>query len=47
MRQLDHENLNKFYGLSFDGPDLFSIWNYCERGPLNVCIILYVNNYLV
>ncbi|CAD5230734.1 unnamed protein product [Bursaphelenchus xylophilus] len=34
MRQLDHENLNKFLGLSIDGPDYLSIWKYCGRGSI-------------
>lgn len=37
MRQLDHVNLNKFFGISLDAPNaLFSIWRYCERGTLAV-----------
>ncbi|KAI1700201.1 adenylate and guanylate cyclase catalytic domain-containing protein [Ditylenchus destructor] len=35
MRQLDHVNLNKFFGISLDAPDaIFSIWRYCERSTL-------------
>ncbi|CAI4221389.1 unnamed protein product [Auanema sp. JU1783] len=34
MRQLDHDNLCPFLGLSLDGPQLLSIWKYCSRGSL-------------
>ncbi|CAB3397276.1 unnamed protein product [Caenorhabditis bovis] len=32
--QVDHANLNKFIGLSLDGPQLLSVWRYCSRGSL-------------
>jgi hypothetical protein len=34
MKKVDHENLNKFYGLCYDGPVFMSIWRYCSRGSL-------------
>ncbi len=34
MRQFDHDNVNKFIGLSIDGPLYLSIWKYCSRGSL-------------
>jgi hypothetical protein len=34
MRQIDHENVNKFLGLSIDGPDFLSVWRFCSRGSL-------------
>lgn len=34
MRLLDHDNLNRFVGLSVDGPETLSIWRYCSRGSL-------------
>uniref|UniRef100_A0A914E1K6 Guanylate cyclase n=1 Tax=Acrobeloides nanus TaxID=290746 RepID=A0A914E1K6_9BILA len=34
MRQVDHENLNKFLGLSYDGPMFLSVWKFCSRGSL-------------
>ncbi|KAF7634237.1 Guanylate cyclase [Meloidogyne graminicola] len=34
IRQLDHDNLNKFCGLCIDAPILYSIWKHCQRGSL-------------
>uniref|UniRef100_A0A915EFH3 Guanylate cyclase n=1 Tax=Ditylenchus dipsaci TaxID=166011 RepID=A0A915EFH3_9BILA len=34
MRQLDHENLNRFYGISMDGPEMLSMWKFCSRGSI-------------
>jgi hypothetical protein len=34
MRDMSHENLNKFIGLSIDGPRYLTIWKYCPRGSL-------------
>ncbi|KAK0407625.1 hypothetical protein QR680_003498 [Steinernema hermaphroditum] len=34
MRMLNYDQLNKFIGLSVDGPEVLSIWRYCSRGSL-------------
>ncbi|CAK5081086.1 unnamed protein product [Meloidogyne enterolobii] len=34
LRQLDHDNLNKFCGLCTDAPILYGIWKHCQRGSL-------------
>uniref|UniRef100_A0A1I8B584 Guanylate cyclase n=1 Tax=Meloidogyne hapla TaxID=6305 RepID=A0A1I8B584_MELHA len=34
LRQLDHDNLNKFCGLCTDAPILYAIWKHCQRGSL-------------
>uniref|UniRef100_A0A914DPC0 Serine-threonine/tyrosine-protein kinase catalytic domain-containing protein n=1 Tax=Acrobeloides nanus TaxID=290746 RepID=A0A914DPC0_9BILA len=34
IKALEHDNLNKFMGLSFDGPMFLSCWRYCSRGSL-------------
>ena len=34
MRTLDHENLNRFIGLSIDGPETISIRKFCSRGSI-------------
>ncbi|KAI6230201.1 Guanylate cyclase [Aphelenchoides fujianensis] len=41
MRQMDHENVLKFIGLSIDGPEFMSIWRFCgrrdrTRGNMNI-----------
>ncbi|EYC08305.1 hypothetical protein Y032_0066g3689 [Ancylostoma ceylanicum] len=34
LRKLDHDNVNKFLGLSFDGMDYVVVWRLCSRGSL-------------
>ncbi|VDL79241.1 unnamed protein product [Nippostrongylus brasiliensis] len=34
MRQLEHDNLNRFFGISSDGGTTYSLWRYCSRGTL-------------
>ncbi|EGT33836.1 CBN-GCY-3 protein [Caenorhabditis brenneri] len=34
LRKLDHDNLNKFIGLSIDGPMFVAVWKMCSRGSL-------------
>ncbi|GMS93596.1 hypothetical protein PENTCL1PPCAC_15771, partial [Pristionchus entomophagus] len=34
LRLIEHDNLNRFIGLSMDGPQLMSIWKYCSKGSL-------------
>ncbi|CAK5081435.1 unnamed protein product [Meloidogyne enterolobii] len=34
IRQIDHDNLNKFCGLCVDAPILYAIWKHCQRGSL-------------
>ncbi|KAK6048769.1 hypothetical protein COOONC_13725, partial [Cooperia oncophora] len=34
MRKLDHENVNKFLGFSYDGIDYIVVWKICGRGSL-------------
>ncbi|KAF8370361.1 hypothetical protein PRIPAC_76790 [Pristionchus pacificus] len=34
LRLIEHDNLNRFIGLSTDGPQMMSIWKYCSRGSL-------------
>ncbi|CAK5081410.1 unnamed protein product [Meloidogyne enterolobii] len=34
IKQLDHDNLNKFCGVCTDAPILYGIWKYCQRGSL-------------
>ncbi|KAL3071733.1 hypothetical protein niasHT_035634 [Heterodera trifolii] len=38
LRQFDHDNLNKFYGVCTDGPLLYGIWKHCQRGTLKELI---------
>lgn len=39
MRLLDNDNVNRFLGLSIDGPQILSIWRYCSRGALAEVIL--------
>ncbi|GMR46017.1 hypothetical protein PMAYCL1PPCAC_16212, partial [Pristionchus mayeri] len=34
LRLIEHDNLNRFIGLSTDGAQMMSIWKYCSRGSL-------------
>ncbi|CAI4227914.1 unnamed protein product [Auanema sp. JU1783] len=34
LRKLDHDNLNKFIGLSIDGADYLTVWRFCSRSSL-------------
>ncbi|VDO60719.1 unnamed protein product [Haemonchus placei] len=34
MRKLDHDNVNRFIGLSIDGSEYIAIWRMCSRGTL-------------
>ncbi|EYB81391.1 hypothetical protein Y032_0384g389 [Ancylostoma ceylanicum] len=36
LRKLDHDNVNKFLGISFDGMDYMVVWKMCSRGSLLV-----------
>ncbi|VDM70137.1 unnamed protein product [Strongylus vulgaris] len=38
MRKLDQDNLNRFIGLSIDGPEYLAIWRMCSRGTLQELI---------
>ena len=33
---MDHENVNRFIGLSIDGVDFIAVWKMCARGSLQV-----------
>lgn len=37
MRLFDADNVNRFIGVSIDGPQIVSVWRYCHRGTLAVC----------
>ncbi|KAL3108346.1 hypothetical protein niasHT_014495 [Heterodera trifolii] len=39
MRLFDHENMNRFLGLSLDGPNLLTVWNFCMRGSIRDVIL--------
>ncbi|VDM83709.1 unnamed protein product [Strongylus vulgaris] len=39
MREMEHDNINRFIGLCLDGPQLLSIWKYCSRGSLSDVIV--------
>ncbi|KAK5985703.1 hypothetical protein GCK32_001067 [Trichostrongylus colubriformis] len=39
MRKLDHDNVNRFIGLSIDGAEYVAIWRMCSRGTLQELIL--------
>ncbi|KAL3082065.1 hypothetical protein niasHT_031094 [Heterodera trifolii] len=39
MRLFDHENMNRFWGLSLDGPNVLALWNFCLRGSIRDVIL--------
>uniref|UniRef100_A0A8R1HFX9 Guanylate cyclase n=1 Tax=Caenorhabditis japonica TaxID=281687 RepID=A0A8R1HFX9_CAEJA len=34
LRKMEHDNVNKFIGLSVDGPRFVAVWKMCSRGSL-------------
>ncbi|KAK6751852.1 hypothetical protein RB195_003338 [Necator americanus] len=38
MRNMDHDNVNSFIGLSIDGAEYVAIWRMCQRGTLQELI---------
>uniref|UniRef100_A0A0K0F4Q1 Atrial natriuretic peptide receptor 1 (inferred by orthology to a human protein) n=1 Tax=Strongyloides venezuelensis TaxID=75913 RepID=A0A0K0F4Q1_STRVS len=34
----NHPNINKFFGMSVDGNVPLSVWRYCKRGSIYVCL---------
>ncbi|ETN82786.1 hypothetical protein NECAME_07791 [Necator americanus] len=34
MRQIEHDNLNRFVGISVDAGLVYSLWRFCSRGTL-------------
>ncbi|VDO29355.1 unnamed protein product [Haemonchus placei] len=38
MRKWDHDNVNRFIGLSIDGSEYIAIWRMCSRGTLQELI---------
>uniref|UniRef100_A0A1I7WI73 guanylate cyclase n=1 Tax=Heterorhabditis bacteriophora TaxID=37862 RepID=A0A1I7WI73_HETBA len=34
LRKFDHDNINKFIGLSIDGSEYLTVWRMCARGSL-------------
>ncbi|CAL2044643.1 unnamed protein product [Caenorhabditis brenneri] len=34
LRTIEHDNVNRFIGLSVDGPVYMSFWRYCSRGSI-------------
>ncbi|KAJ1352391.1 hypothetical protein KIN20_008717 [Parelaphostrongylus tenuis] len=39
LRDLENDNLNRFIGICFDGPQMMSLWKYCARGSLSDVIM--------
>ncbi|EYC20228.1 hypothetical protein Y032_0022g520 [Ancylostoma ceylanicum] len=39
MRQMEHDNVNRFIGICLDGPQMMSIWRYGSRGSIQDVIL--------
>ncbi|EYC30737.1 hypothetical protein Y032_0004g1741 [Ancylostoma ceylanicum] len=39
MRQLEHDSVNRFFGVSMDSGLTYTLWRYCARGTLQDVII--------
>ncbi|KAK6757005.1 hypothetical protein RB195_015061 [Necator americanus] len=39
MRQIEHDNLNRFVGISVDAGLVYSLWRFCSRGTLQYCVV--------
>ncbi|KAE9421556.1 hypothetical protein Angca_004723, partial [Angiostrongylus cantonensis] len=35
MRQIENDNVNRFIGICYDGPQMLSLWRYCSRGSID------------
>ena len=45
VRQMDHDNLNKFMGVCVDGPIYFALWKCCQRGSVKVKLAYSAYNF--
>ncbi|PAV63310.1 hypothetical protein WR25_02415 isoform B [Diploscapter pachys] len=46
LRELEHDNLDRFFGMCLDGPVCMSMWRYCGRGSLKGLHFIHTSPFL-
>ncbi|KIH69393.1 hypothetical protein ANCDUO_00272 [Ancylostoma duodenale] len=43
MCEIDHDNVNRFIGLTIHGANYLTLWKFCSRGSLRSSVTLLLN----